>query len=277
QDADRIEAEGSVRYVEQRPGRVFREWSIDVEQEAEWNHGRDFLGGSLSLEAEAELPSYWSGELSVSRDFAGLDDRLTRGGPLTRQPAGTGIFARVEADSRKSWTLDADVSYDRDAAGGDELELELGLTLRPSEAWSLSFGPALSRERAVAQYVGSVEDPTAAHTFGRRYLFASLVQNTLALETRLNVTFRPGLTLEVYAQPFGASGAFGAGQGGRAPRTSAFLAYGRDIGTVERSGGELTVDPDGAGQAEPFTVEEGVFSERGLRGNAVLRWEWRRG
>ena len=48
--------------VEQRPGRVFRKWSLELEQEAEWNHGRDFLGGSLSLAAEAELLSYWSGD-----------------------------------------------------------------------------------------------------------------------------------------------------------------------------------------------------------------------
>lgn len=277
QEADRIETEGSVRYVEQRPGRVFREWSIDLEQGAEWNHGRDFLGGSLSLEAEAELLSYWSGELSVRRGFAGLDDRLTRGGPLTRQLAGTGISARVESDSRKSWTVDAEVSYERDDAGGDELGLELGLSLRPSDAWSLSFGPEVTRERAVAQYVGSVEDPTATHTFGRRYLFASLVQNTLALEARLDVTFRPGLTLEVYAQPFIASGAFGAVKELRAPRTFSFLTYGVDIGTVERDGSELTIDPDGAGPAEPFSVEDEDFSERSLRGNAVLRWEWRPG
>lgn len=277
QEADRIETEGSIRYVEQRPGRVFREWSIELEQGAEWNHGRDFLGGSLSLEAEAELLNYWSGEVGVSRGFAGLDDRLTRGGPLTRSVARTGVFARVESDSRMAWTLEADVSYDRDDAGGDELGLELGLSFRPSDAWSLSFGPEVSRERTVAQYVGSVEDPTATHTFGRRYLFASLEQNTLALEARLNVTFRPGLTLEVYAQPLIASGAFGAVKELRAPRTFSFLTYGRDIGIVEREGGELTIDPDGAGPAEPFTVEDEGFSERSLRGNAVLRWEWRPG
>ncbi|HEX7091744.1 MAG TPA: DUF5916 domain-containing protein, partial [Longimicrobiales bacterium] len=138
QDADRIEAEGSLRYVEQRPGRVFREWSIELGQGAEWNHGRDFLGGSLSLEAEGELLSYWDGELSVSRDFAGLDDRLTRGGPLTRSVARTGVFARVESDSRRAWTIEADVSYERDAAGGDELAVELGVSLRPSDALSFS-------------------------------------------------------------------------------------------------------------------------------------------
>lgn len=35
--------------------------------------------------------------------------------------------------------------------------------------------------------------------------------------------------------------------------------------------------PDGAGPAEPFTVDDEDFSERSLRGNAVLRWEWRPG
>src|SRR5690606_38054563 len=78
-------------------------------------------------------------------------------------------------------------------------------------------------------------------------------------------------------QPFIASGAFGAVKELRSPRTFSFLTYGRDVGTVERDGRELTIDPDGAGPAEPFTVEDEDFSERSLRGNAVLRWEWRLG
>ncbi|MGD2070771.1 MAG: DUF5916 domain-containing protein, partial [Gemmatimonadota bacterium] len=63
----------------------------------------------------------------------------------------------------------------------------------------------------------------------------------------------------------------------RAPETFSFLRYGEDTGSVTRDGDELVVDPDGPGPAAPFRVEDEDFTRRSLRGNAVLRWEWRPG
>jgi hypothetical protein len=39
----------------------------------------------------------------------------------------------------------------------------------------------------------------------------------------------------------------------------------------------VTVDPDGAGPASAFRVDDRDFTLASLRGNAVLRWEWRSG
>jgi hypothetical protein len=129
----------------------------------------------------------------------------------------------------------------------------------------------------VAQYLGSVADPTATRTYGRRYLFSGLDQVTLALEGRLNWTFRPGLSLEAYIQPFLASAAFDGVRELQAPRTFSFLRYGQDAGTLTRDGTELIIDPDGSGPAQAFRIEDEDFNERSLRGSAVLRWEWRPG
>lgn len=276
-DADRVDVGGSVRYVENRPGSVLRDWSLELRPDAAWSHGGDFLGIGLSLEAEGELLSYWSGEVEFSRDFPGFDDRLTRGGPLTREVASNRLSVELESDSRKWWVVEADGGYEWDAAGGEELELGLDLSLRPAESWNLSLGPELTSERALAQYLGEVEDPTASATYGRRYVFAALDQTVLALETRLNVTFRPGLSLEAYARPFLASAAFDGVKELRAPRSFSFLRYGRDVGTVTREGTDLLVDPDGDGPAQPFVVEDEDFNRRSLRSSAVLRWEWRPG
>jgi hypothetical protein len=276
-DADRLDAGGSLRYEENRPGETFRAWSVDVRADGNWNHGGEFLAVGVSTEVQGELLSYWSGEVGFDHDFPGFDDRLTRGGPLTRGLAGDEVSIRLESDSRKPWTVEADASYGWDRSGGDERELRLELGLRTASSWNLTLSPELSRERATAQYVGSVEDPTATRTFGHRYVFATLDQTTLSLEARVNWTFRPGLTLEVYAQPFIAGAAFGGVSELMAPRTFSFLRYGEDAGTVTRDGEDLVIDPDGPGAAEPFRLEDEDFNERSLRGSAVLRWEWRPG
>jgi hypothetical protein len=103
-------------------------------------------------------------------------------------------------------------------------------------------------------------------------------QTTLGIDTRLNVTFTPRLTLELYAQPFFSTNDFGALKELRAPRTFDFDVYGADVGTAARdAGGRTTVDPDGPGPARPFRVDDRDFTLASLRGNAVLRWEWRPG
>ena len=207
-DADRLSSGASLRYVENRPGDTFRSWNVDVRADGSWNYARDFLGVWMEAEAEAELLSYWRYGLGFSHQFPGFDDRLTRGGPLTRGVESNEVSASVESDSRAPWSAEADFSYRWDEAGGDEYGLELQFGLRSSSSWNLSLGPELSRERSAAQYVGSIADPVATRTYGRRYLFAELDQVTLSLEGRLNWTFRPGLSLEAYVQPFLASAAF---------------------------------------------------------------------
>jgi hypothetical protein len=98
------------------------------------------------------------------------------------------------------------------------------------------------------------------------------------METRLNVTFTPDLTLEIFAQPFIASGDYESPKELRAPRKFEFNEYGVDVGEIlEDEDGDYLVDPDGPGPAEGFTVYDRDFNRVSLVGTSVLRWEWRPG
>ncbi|NIM49401.1 MAG: hypothetical protein GTO22_09115 [Gemmatimonadales bacterium] len=124
----------------------------------------------------------------------------------------------------------------------------------------------------------AVDDPTATAFYGTRYVFSDLEQNSLSMNTRLNVTFTPNLTLEVFLQPLISSNQFTNFKEYDRPRELAKSVYGRDVGTIATDGATYTVDPDGpAGPAEPFTFDNPDFNFRSLRGNAVLRWEFRPG
>jgi hypothetical protein len=188
--------------------------------------------------------------------------------------------ARVELvgdpRARYTWESMLNVSSDRGGAKLRSLGLELGF--KPAENWTVEVGPELSRTTTPAQYVTTVADPTATSTYAGRYVFASLDQTTLGIDTRLNVTFTPSLSLELYAQPFLSSNDFGALKELRAPRTFDFDEYGRDVGTATpEPGGKVLVDPDGTGPASSFRVSDRDFNLVSLRGNAVMRWEWRPG
>jgi hypothetical protein len=106
------------------------------------------------------------------------------------------------------------------------------------------------------------------------------------MDTRFNVTFSPTLTLELFLQPLIASGQFARYNEFAAPRSTRRLEYGRDFGTVvvtpaanpAKDPATITLDADTLGGGSPsFTFSDPTFTFRSLRGNAVLRWEYRPG
>jgi Domain of unknown function (DUF5916) len=273
--ADVHSASASIEYVHEEPGWLLREWNVEAGQSAEWNYDGNRIASRAELDGSVEFLNYWRLDGMVSRDFSALDDRLTRGGPLAKRPGDTFASIEVETDSRKPWTfeIEADTEWGR-AFTATSFGLEVGY--KPAPNWSITLAPEWSRERTNNQFVTSVSDPLATSTFGRRYVFAHLDQQEIAMSTNVNVTFSPLLSLEVFARPFLGSGTFGGLEELSRPRSFAFAPYDR-IGTVTRDGDELVVDPDGSGPAEAFEVEDETFTTRSLRGSAVLRWEWRRG
>jgi hypothetical protein len=121
-----------------------------------------------------------------------------------------------------------------------------------------------------------VSDTLARATYGRRYVFAGLTEHELSLALRTNLTLTPELTFELYARPFFGNGRFTPPRELAAPRSFHFLRYDR-LGSLERTDDGWEIDPDGPGPARGFEVDDEAFSFRSLRGNAVLRWQWRPG
>jgi hypothetical protein len=108
-------------------------------------------------------------------------------------------------------------------------------------------------------------------TYGRRYIFADLEQRTFEMGVRMDWTFSPTLSLQVYAQPLLSAGDYVTYKQLAAAETYDFV----DLGPSDPSGTQ-SVDFDGDGTAD-FTFEDQDFNVRSLIGNAVLRWEYRPG
>ena len=273
--ADQHATLATLEYVHEEPGRVFREWSFEAGPRANWNYDGDRLVTRVNIETSAELLNYWSGDFEINQEFAAVDDRLTRGGPLMRVLPRKYAAMSVESDSRKPWTLE--LGFNR--WWGEAIStssLAMGLTFRPAPNWQIGVSPEFERERSQSQFVTSVSDALASSTFGRRYVFADLEQHELSVSTRVNVTFTPALSLEAFARPFIGSGRFSNHKELARPRSFDFYRY-ADVGSVTPEDDAIAIDPDGAGPAQSFEVEDETFTTRSLHGSAVLRWEWRPG
>ena len=275
---DRIVLDPNVTYEHNKPGKLLRRWSVRAGPDNVWTYGWELVRRQSYLTMQAQLRNYWTANVQLNHASPAFNDRLTRGGPLTRTPSSNGARFDVGSDPRKRYTVAAQINRNVDRSGLSQVIYSLDLGFKPADNWEVQIGPDLNRLRQPAQYVTTITDPAATGTFGRRYVFAPLEQTTLAIDTRLNVTFTPKLTLELYAQPFVSTNDFGGLKELRAPRTFDFDRYGVDVGTAARdASGVTTVDPDGPGAVPSFRVSDRDFDLTSLRGNAVLRWEWREG
>ena len=265
-------------YQENEPSRYFRRYEVYGYGYGGWNFGGDLLGADVQLRAAGTLKNFWGLDGGVGVSPWTMSDRLTRGGPLARSPALANALLNASTDSRRDLSFSAGASLSRDAGGGWSRTLNASAEWRPSAALRLTAGPELSRSHQAAQYVQAVRDPLAEATFGTRYVFANLDQTTLSVPMRLNWTFSPDLSLQLFAQPFVASGDYDGFKEFARPGTFDFARYGTERGQIERTEeGTYRVDPDGAGAAEAFRLQNPDFNFRSLRGSAVLRWEYRPG
>jgi hypothetical protein len=148
-----------------------------------------------------------------------------------------------------------------------------GLALKPATNAFIQLSPGYTRDQNGEQYVTSVGDPTATAFYGTRYVFGYIETTTVSLTTRVNWTFTPDLTLQLYAQPFIASGDYSSFREFAELRTLDKRVYGSDMGAIsyDEESSDYTVDPDGDGPAEPFTFANPDFTTGALRGTAVLR------
>jgi hypothetical protein len=259
-----------------QPSRLVRDYWIGVGGQQGFNFDGDLVDRQLQASVQFTTLGYWGFNAFYIHRPARLDDRLARGGPVLMRPAQHYWYANANTDSRKRVALGLNTSigcYE----GRCGYNPSASVTLRPASNVRLSVGPSYSRSISPFQWVTAVDDPTATATYGRRYVFADLDQRSLSMDTRLNITFTPTLTLELYAQPLIVSARYTGFKEYDRPRSLQRSAYGVDRGTITPTASGYTVDPDGTGPAAAFAMGNPDFNFRSLRGNAVVRWEFRPG
>jgi len=274
QSADDIGGGGNLKYRETKPGRIFREYSINLGTYQEWNYGGVRTHRSADLSFNCTWNNHWSGWCGIWGTPRNLSDDLTRGGPLMQRFRGwsSWIGASNSWASDARWLVESEIQ-------GNEAGAKIGvfrgsLSTRTGGRWELSVEPRYIYSRIARQYIGSW-DGGPEETYGRRYVFSWIEQGTLSARFRVNCAATPDLTLEVYAEPFASSGRhFDHGEL-RRPRDRSILTYGKEGGStlVVNDDGSRTVAVDGA----TFTIDNQDFNVLSFRSNVVLRWEWRKG
>lgn len=257
-----------------QPGRVFRNWLSGPFAGQTRNFDGDVIYEYYAFHLDGRLRNFWSFNWNTILSPQTIDDRLTRGGPLAVRPRNRSIELDVNSDPRRVYSVE--LNWDRyDERGGTWVnDYEVDFTIRPSPALRISFSPEYESSRFAAQFLRQATDSTATATYGRRYLFGTLRYNELALVTRVDWTFSPALSVEMFVQPLVADGRFSDFKSLRAPRTFEFDHYRESDGTLTRDASGYAVHPT---PGSSIAIGNPDFSTVTLVGNAVMRWEFRPG
>lgn len=297
---ERLDAGARLSYQEIQPGRVLRSYRISAFTFHNWRHqalerplwasgwGRAHQRGNWQVNANFTFLNYWDLNLEAAYRPETMSGEATRGGPLMIEPASAELRIRASTDRRKPLSLEPSVNLEEGRRGGSRFGAELEVTWRPTPTWELELSPEYSRQLDVAQYVAATGAVGYAPTYGARYLFADLRRESFSLETRLSVALSPAFSLQAFVQPLLSAGDFliykqlaraesfdfDVLEEGTARATDSGIAC--EGGRTCALGGRRYVDFGGDGTPD-LEFGDRDFNVRSLRGNAVLRWEYRPG
>ena len=258
--ADLLSADWEVRYnvPDPRPS-ALRYLTTFASGSQALNYGGDRVLQTYSLGTYAVFSNRWGAQIIGTVRPVYLNDRLTRGGPVAERPAdatlstflGTNAARRLYASV--SFAARRELAHDYENAGTEwTTVVRPRLRYRPTDALSLQFEPDWTRAQNTDLYRGRVPAEGGAGD-GSRYLFLDYRYESLDLGLRADWAFTPDLTLQLVATPQVDALEFGT------------------VRALARAGSYDFVPYDGP--VQPY----GDYTRLSLRGNAVLRWEWRPG
>jgi len=263
-------------YRQTKPRAWFQNYAVTLSAFTEYDFGGDRQILFSELYGEVTLKKFWNLSSYVDYLPGSQDHSATRGGPVMATPSSWNWVVRVASKfgAKNSWV--GRVYYGENELGGQTYRLSGEVSIRPSTRFQLSATPNYLRAIDPRQYVTTFAGGGPATTYGSRYLFAQIDQSTFLMQLRANYTIGPDLTLELYGEPFAASGRYyGLGELAAA-RTFNLREYGTSGTTIARdAAGDYTVT-DNAG-ADTLQIPNPDFNILSFRSNAVLRWEWRPG
>jgi hypothetical protein len=269
--ADVINAHLGAGYDWTTPTGFYRELTLGAALFRSYDFGGEITWQGLFHFGDLDFLNYYKVDWNLAINPESMNNTRTRGGPYTLNPASFSWRVFLHTDGRKDWILRL---YGNNWQNGfsNFRSIGFGIEYRPVPYISFSISPGYDWNLDFSQYIDTYDDSLATETYGNRYVYGELEHKTYSTNIRLNWTFSPTLSLQLFVQPLISSGKYVKYKELKAARTYDWLNYGEEGSTFDDE--NYIADPDGDGPAPPIDIGNNDFNIVSLRGNAVLRWEY---
>lgn len=250
--SDRIQAGWHVFYQIREPWALAEESGFNLNGWQHWNYDGEIIRRGLNFNMWHDLTNNWWWNVGGNREFSVMNDLITRGGPLMKQPAGIEYWFGLGSDRRKP--VEVRVFGNGDRLDGGVLfnqSYTLNLRLRPAPNFTFDLRPRYRKTTNFAQWIEGIDSDDDDED--DQFVFGHLKSNVWDVTTRVTWSFTPEMSLQAFVQQFVTAGDYRDIKQLAQPRTYSFLPF---TGTLDE-------DPD--------------FNRRSLKSNLVFRWEYRPG
>ncbi len=267
--ADEITSAVGLSYFNADTYDSLRDVRGSLSYEQAWSFGGASTQRRLSYAGRIGFLSDRSLELGGDTELATVAPSELRGGPALRTNGSSRLYVSYDGSRQSALRLDLTTSY-RTTFGVDgySASIEPALRYRPTTRAEVSLSPALSLSRDASQYIETVTTGPAP-----RYVFGKIDRRTVSLTTRASYAFTPEATLQVYAQPFVASGDYHSFATVDAPRADTYADRFAPIDAQY----DAAADAYRVDASPPYAFDNPDFTFKQLRSTVVFQWQYRRG
>jgi hypothetical protein len=242
QRTDAISSSAVMMYTNPSPTKRTRDRNVWFGAWSNRNFDGDTLENGVFADWFVTTTQYLRPRASLFLGSAGINDRLTRGGPAVRGPGWWESNLSFGTDERKKYVFEISSFLQGSGDGSYVRQYGVGVQARPLTNLSLEINPRFTRSHDYNQFVSNS---------GQQYVFAEIENRSFEVGARADWTLTPALSFQLFLQPFVAAGDYHDFHQLVAPRT-------REYTPVL--------------QRDPLD-----FNFRSVRGSAVVRWEFRPG
>ncbi len=273
--ADRISGHAVAGYRWYQPDGMFRRKSVYLAFMRNVDYENNLQRQGFYTTVNLQFTNFYSLGFNSFYNMEAVSTTLTRGGPKVKAPQYFAFNLFTASDPRIDLVIEPYAGYSNDELGSSEYYYGVDFGWKPNSQIDLSVGAEMARTINETQWVGVFDDPTAITTYGRRYVFAEIDQQLLSANIRLNWTFTPTISLQLYVQPFFAVGNYREFKELDRASSMDYNVLGRQGSTISYNTdqGLYEADPDGEGESSPIYFYNPDFNFKSFRGNLVLRWE----
>ena len=240
------------------------------------------LSLGLSIGTSITLLNQWSFGLDLSKKLPGYDDFDTRGGYIIEDPGTLSLSSWISPKPGKKVNQQFSIFGGKDDYASKWHGLSYSLELSPREHYSISISPDYAWNYDESQWVDNLSVPhddwVTWDYIGSVY--GKLTSQTISLGIRMNYSFTPDMSLQLFTQPFIAIGKYDSYRLLMENKTYQFQEnfpfYGiaiNDITLTEENTAYEVDDP----YWDDYNNHNYDFNTKSLNWQSVFRWEYRPG
>ncbi len=269
--ADKIKEFVDVEYKFLKPTETYRDASIILEQNHEYDFEGNFNVAHYELKGKITWKNNWWSELAYGTKSRVFSNTFLRGGPRWQNSNRTFLVAFFGSDRQKkfNFTMGHVRAFVKDKSYKFSM-YRFGLNYQPTNSLNFSLSGSLRSSPNKAQYV-------TQRSFGTdtRYVLGNIDFTTLSTSLRINYSINPNLSVQFYGSPFITKGKYNDFNYVTNPTAKNInnRVQWYNSNQISENNNEYLVDENLDGTTD-YTFDNPDFSFVQFQSNLVVRWEY---